>query len=188
MGASRSISRAYKCALALSICVQLEMFFYFASIGVFLDEIRKRLLGADPEHRILFLVGYSITSACIVPWLYVVSNPMSLLRLTPLTHLPMQAWYGVRRESKKMMYGFFALSVLYLGVSGSMFTVSSVRSCAAPVVLTSSCHVVKYLPDDLQVLDIHCQCVRSLLGPPHCGRRPLYPLHTQLWDRPPPLL
>jgi hypothetical protein len=103
MGASRAISRAYKCALALSICVQLEVFVYISSVGIFLDEISKRLLGANPNSRILFIVGYSITSACVIPWLYV-------------------AWYGVRRESKKMMYGFFALSILYLTVSGITFT------------------------------------------------------------------
>lgn len=98
MGASRTISRAYKCALALSICVQLEMFMYFASIGCFLDEISKGLLGAKPQHRILFLVGYSITSASVVPWLYVVSNPI-LLRSLTLTHPP--AYAGLVRRSPR---------------------------------------------------------------------------------------
>lgn len=78
MGASRTIARAYKCALALGICIQLEFFFYIASVAYFLDQISKHLLGSNPESRTLLLVAYSISAACVVPWLYMVSNPIPL--------------------------------------------------------------------------------------------------------------
>ena len=99
MGASRTISRAYKCALALSICVQLEVFFYIASVGCFLDEFVKGLLGARPNNRTLFIVGYSVTSACVLPWVYVVRNPISFT-LT-LSHPPAYAdlvWHPPREQ------------------------------------------------------------------------------------------
>jgi len=186
MGASRTISRAYKCALALSICIQLEVFFYIASVGCFLDEIIKGLLGANPQQRVLFIVGYALTSACVIPWLYLVSNPITLT--LSVSHLPMQAWYGIRRESKRMMAGFFILSILYLGISGATFSVSDVCSRTIPVVLTPSRHVVEYLPADLRVLDTHRHGILNFLGSTSCNDCPGHRLHAQLWQGPPSLL
>jgi hypothetical protein len=74
MGASRTIARAYKSALALGICIQLEIWFYVASVMCFLDQIAKGLLGSEPQNRTLILVGYSISTACVIPWLYMVGN------------------------------------------------------------------------------------------------------------------
>ena len=74
MGASRTIARAYKCTLAIGICIQLELFFYTSSVIIFLDQINKKLVGANPEQKTLLLVGYSISIACVTPWLYTVSN------------------------------------------------------------------------------------------------------------------
>jgi hypothetical protein len=103
MGASRTIARAYKIALALAICVHLELFFYTAAVTCFLDQIAKGLLGSEPQHRTLLLVSYTITTVLAIPWLSLGS-------------------YGIRRENKKMMYGFFTMSLLYLGMSGAMFS------------------------------------------------------------------
>lgn len=74
MGASRTIARAYKCALAIGICIQLELFFYTSSVIIFLDQINKKLVGSDPQQKTLLLVGYSISIVCVTPWLYTVSN------------------------------------------------------------------------------------------------------------------
>lgn len=46
MGASIAIDRAYKIALALSIAIQLSVFFYVASVGIFLDMLSKHVMGA----------------------------------------------------------------------------------------------------------------------------------------------
>lgn len=86
MGASRTIARAYKCALALSICIQLEIFLYIASVGCILDQITKNLLGARPSHRTVFLIGYTISTILVVPWLWLVSNPMPFT--FTVSHLP----------------------------------------------------------------------------------------------------
>src|SRR5258708_40089566 len=99
MGASRTIARAYKCALALLICIQLEIFCYVASVGMYLDEVGKGLLAAKPHYRKAHLAGYATSTILVVPWLYLVRNPISLTLAVP--HLPMQAWYGIRRESKR---------------------------------------------------------------------------------------
>jgi hypothetical protein len=77
MGASRTIARAYKCALALSICIQLEIFFYIASVGSYIDEISKSILGANPHFRTMYLIGYTVTTICVIPWLSLVSDPVS---------------------------------------------------------------------------------------------------------------
>jgi hypothetical protein len=170
MGAGRTIARAYKCALALSICIQLEFFFYVASVGSYLDVINKNLLGAKPHFRTLYLVGLGASIVCVFPWLSLVSHPVSLT--LAISHVPTQAWYGIRRESKRMMYAFFTMSILYLGLSGAMFGVSKILSGAMPVFLTPSRHVVEYLQADLQVLDTYRYRLRSFLGSPHCDRHP----------------
>lgn len=74
MGASRTIARAYKCALALGICIQLLLFFYTASVTIFLDQMNKNLVGSNPDHKTLLIVGYSISIVCVAPWLYTVSH------------------------------------------------------------------------------------------------------------------
>ncbi len=87
MGASRTIARAYKCALALGICIQLEIFFYTGSLIIFLDQINKSLVGANPDNKMLLLVGYSISTVCVAPWLYTVSN-FNTIYIERLTSAP----------------------------------------------------------------------------------------------------
>jgi len=107
-----------------------------------------------------------------------VSNPIPFTLTT--SHLLVQAVYGIRRENKKLMSGFFILSVLYLAISGTMFIVSNVRSQATPIILTPSCHVVEYLQADLRVLVLHLCFILIFMDVTrrdhHFGRR----LHLQL--------
>ena len=187
MGASRTIARAYKCALALGICIQLLLFFYTASVTIFLDQMNKNLVGSNPEHKTVLLVGYSISIVCVAPWLYTVSS-FNTAYIDRSHICLLQAWYGIRRENKKMMYIFFILSILYLGVSGAMFTVSNVRSRATPIVLTPSCHTVDYLQADLRVLDMARYFIRNFVGSTRGDCRSCRLLHPQLREGVAPLL
>ncbi|KAG8834340.1 hypothetical protein FRC17_009108 [Serendipita sp. 399] len=81
---------------------QLTAFFYIASVSIWLDEITKHLMGARPSHLSLFLGLYISSIVLIVPWL-------------------VSAWFGIRRENRWVMSGFFALSMLYIIGSGVMF-------------------------------------------------------------------
>jgi len=108
MGASRSISRAYKVALVISVAIQLVCFFYTASTGIWLDMIFKEFIGARPDKKIAYIVVYILTSILVVPWLYL-------------------AWYGIRRESKRLMRSFFVMALVYLGGSFAMFKSDTFR-------------------------------------------------------------
>jgi hypothetical protein len=86
------------------------------------------------------------------------------------------------------MGGFFILSLLYLGVSGAMFTVSNVCSRATLVILTPSCHVVEYLQADLRVLDILLCFILSFMGSTRRDHHFGHLMHLQLRERVAPLL
>lgn len=158
MGASKSIARAYKAALALSIGIQLSIFFYMSSVGLWIDEIRKELLGARPELKNFYLAWYIGVTVMTAPWLYLVCTHK--FTKNSASYFAVQAWYGLRRESNRLMYIFWGTSMLYLACSGAMFKVSDmVRS-------RCMCHadfleIVQDIYADLQALAVHGVSTRT---------------------------
>jgi hypothetical protein len=79
---------------------------------MWLDEITKHIMGARPTLVKLYLGIYITGTICVIPWLYL-------------------AWFGIRRESKRLMYVFLFLSVLFLAGSGGMFKSDTFRNSFA---------------------------------------------------------
>ncbi|KAG8839844.1 hypothetical protein FRC20_005892 [Serendipita sp. 405] len=106
--ASAVATRAYNFTQAIFSVASLTAFFYVASVSIWLDEITKHLMGARPSHLSLNLGLYISAIILIIPWLVL-------------------AWFGIRRENKLVMGGFFLLSMLYLIGSGVMFKSNTFR-------------------------------------------------------------
>jgi hypothetical protein len=87
---------------------QLAAFFFIASVGVWLDEISKHIMGARPALLPMCLAFYIISVVLVIPWLSL-------------------AYTAIRHESARLMAVFFALSCIYISGCGTMFVSTTFR-------------------------------------------------------------
>jgi len=119
---------------------------------VWLDEITKHIMGARPTLIKLYLGIYITGTICVIPWLYL-------------------AWYGIRRENKRLMYPFFFLSVLFLAGSGGMFKSNTFRQTFRYWPFFSAMFSVSYVLMALTII-LAALCLRNFnIGLPHYFER-----------------
>lgn len=107
-GASLQVRTAWFTAQALYSVVQLTPFLFVASVGIWLDEITKHIMGARPALLPMCLVFYILSAVLVVPWLSL-------------------AILAILRESTRLMIAFFVLSGVYLVGCGVMFVSTTFR-------------------------------------------------------------
>ena len=87
---------------------QLAAFFFIASVGIWLDEISKHIMGARPALLPMCLAFYITSAILVIPWL-------------SLAHI------AIRRESARLVTIFLALSCVYIAGCGIMFVSTTFR-------------------------------------------------------------
>jgi hypothetical protein len=107
-GTSQKVQVAWMTAQALFAATQLAAFFFIASVGIWLDEITKHIMGARPALLPMCLAFYVISVILVVPWLSLAS-------------------VAILRDSARLMNAFFALSSVYLIGCGVMFVSTTFR-------------------------------------------------------------
>lgn len=104
----QKVRAAWLMAQALFSATQLAAFFFVASVGIWLDEISKHIMGARPAFLPMTLAFYIISVILAVPWL-------------ALAHI------AILRESARVMVAFFAVSFIYIVGCGVMFVSTTFR-------------------------------------------------------------
>jgi len=84
------------------VFLQLSLFFIVTSMALWIDQLCGGYIGKFSAHMEIFRGIDIAIFIMLVPWLAL-------------------GWFGVRKENKKMMYGFFALSVIFLAEWASAF-------------------------------------------------------------------
>lgn len=108
VGASLTIHRFYKAVLVLSITLQLSLFFIFATVALWIDQLYNGSIGRLTAHAQVYKIMGIMTLMLLIPWLTT-------------------GWVAVRRELKIPMMIFLVLSIGYLAGSGIMFVSDSFR-------------------------------------------------------------
>jgi hypothetical protein len=134
VGASLTISRAYRIVLILSITIQLCLFFIIVTVSLWLDRLWNHAIEDKTTYEKLYKITSIITLTLTIPWLAT-------------------GWYAVRRELRVPMFIFLMLSFLYLGGWSVMFFSVAFRwifvtwrffsvMASASVFLTAVCFVL----------------------------------------------
>jgi hypothetical protein len=108
IGASRTVNRAYKLFLSLSITIQLSFFFMAVTISLWIDQLMNSGIGDLSSFLTLYKATSFATLALLLPW-------------------SMTGWFGVRRELHLPTSIFLILSTLYLAGWGVMFFSTTFR-------------------------------------------------------------
>jgi hypothetical protein len=108
VGASLTIHRFYKAVLVLSITLQLSLFFIFATVALWIDQLYNGSIGRLAAHGHAYKINGIMTLIFLIPWLTT-------------------GWVAVRRELKVPMMIFLVLSIGYLTGYGIMFVSDSFR-------------------------------------------------------------
>jgi len=108
VGASLTINRIYKFVLALSIVIQLGLFFMLATVSLWIDQLWNSPIGDKADFKTLYQVTAIITLVALIPWL-------------------MTGWFAVRRELKVPMLAFLVLCILYLAGWSLLFISTTFR-------------------------------------------------------------
>jgi len=109
-------------------------------------------MGATPHYLTLYMVFYITTTLLTMPWLYL-------------------AWFGIRRESKRLMYSFYVTSMVYLGCSGGMFKSDTFRQIFSRWSFIAGLFILSYFLIVVTIgLSIICQ-VNFGQGLPHYFER-----------------
>ncbi|KAG8999505.1 hypothetical protein FRB94_006148 [Tulasnella sp. JGI-2019a] len=108
IGANRKVSNVYKVVLVMATLLQLALFFMLTSVALWIDQLHSGAIGRFSSHATVEITVLSIIVCLLVPWLGL-------------------GWFSVRKESKKMLYGFFAISGIFVGEWASEFISSSWR-------------------------------------------------------------
>ncbi|QRW00093.1 hypothetical protein RhiJN_28111 [Ceratobasidium sp. AG-Ba] len=102
VGASLEINRIYKLVLSLGIVLQLSLFFLVVSIALWLEELYHGPAAGESSLAVLYKAIVIIQLIALGPWL-------------------IMGWYAVRREMRKTMIAFLALSALFIVAWAGMF-------------------------------------------------------------------
>ncbi|KIM28836.1 hypothetical protein M408DRAFT_134031 [Serendipita vermifera MAFF 305830] len=95
IGASVLVNRLYRLALTLFILIQLTFFFVVVAMGLWVDQMYNGLFGSKARQADVYKAGHVIVFILLVPWLVL-------------------GWISVRREMRKCMLLFIALSFLFI--------------------------------------------------------------------------
>ncbi|KAG8981732.1 hypothetical protein FRB90_007044, partial [Tulasnella sp. 427] len=102
IGADRKINGIYTVVLLMTVFLQLSLFFIVTTMALWIDQLCFGAIGKFSSHMMMYRAVDIVIFVMLLPWLAL-------------------GWFGVRRESKKMMYGFFGISVFLLGQWASSF-------------------------------------------------------------------
>ncbi|KAJ3486147.1 hypothetical protein NLI96_g4437 [Meripilus lineatus] len=108
VGASLTINRVYNVVLVQSIVIQLSLFFIVISGALWIDQILNAAIGRLSTNVAMHKGVISLVLILLVPWLAI-------------------GWIAMRREHKRLMLVFLALSFLYLVGWAAMFAAPSFR-------------------------------------------------------------
>lgn len=126
IGASQVMNQAYRLVLALSIHLQLAVFFFVVSSAMWVDELLNGPVACFAQHRTIY-EGIFITSVLLLlPWLVL-------------------GWIGVRRENKHMMHAFLLISLFYVTAWAAMFASDVYRWTFATWPFFAAMTVVSYI-------------------------------------------
>ncbi|KAG9051062.1 hypothetical protein FS837_012569 [Tulasnella sp. UAMH 9824] len=106
IGADRKINGIYTVVLLMTVFLQLSLFFIVTTMALWIDQLCFGAIGKFASHMMLYRAIDIVIFIMLIPWLAL-------------------GWFGVRRESKMMMYAFFAISVFLLGQWASSFASSA---------------------------------------------------------------
>lgn len=106
IGASFAINRIYTLVLALSVAIQLSVFFIGADIALWIDQLYNGNVAQFTEHRTLWVGIYLGVLVVLFPWLAM-------------------GWFAVRRENRMLMHLFLLLAVVMTGGWILMFASTS---------------------------------------------------------------
>ncbi|KAG8954158.1 hypothetical protein FRC04_000378 [Tulasnella sp. 424] len=102
IGADRKINGIYTIVLLMTVFLQLSLFFIVTTMALWIDQLCFGAIGKFSSHMMVYRAIDIIIFIMLIPWLAF-------------------GWFGVRRESKKMMYAFFGISIFLLGQWASSF-------------------------------------------------------------------
>jgi hypothetical protein len=108
VGASMTINRVYKLVLVLSINLQLALFFMFATIGLWIDQLWNGQIAHLAKLAHVYKASFIVVFILLVPWL-------------------MTGWVAVRKELRIPMHIFLVLSFGYMAGWGAMFASTTFR-------------------------------------------------------------
>jgi len=108
IGASRSVSKAYKMVLTFSVALQLSLFFIVVSMALWIDQLMNGAIGVFAILSNVYTGVYITVLILLVPWIIV-------------------GWRAVRIEHRIFMAGFLAFDVLLVGGWASMFASTTFR-------------------------------------------------------------
>jgi len=106
IGASFAINRIYTLVLALSIAIQLSVFFIGADVALWIDQLYNGNVAMYTEHRSLWAGVYIGVLVVLFPWLAM-------------------GWFAVRRENRLLMHGFLLTGVVMISGWVLMFASTS---------------------------------------------------------------
>lgn len=102
IGADRKINGIYTVVLLMTVFLQLSLFFIVTTMALWIDQLCFGAIGKFSSHMMAYRAIDIVIFIMLLPWLAL-------------------GWFGVRRESKKMMYAFFGISIFLLGQWASSF-------------------------------------------------------------------
>ncbi|KAJ7442139.1 hypothetical protein B0H11DRAFT_495803 [Mycena galericulata] len=102
VGAPAHITRIYKFFMAIEACLQLEVFVLMAATGLWIDVLINTGIRLISTHTALYDALIISTSLLVLPWIAL-------------------GWYGVKRESRRMMIAFFAIAFYFIAGWSVMF-------------------------------------------------------------------
>ncbi|KAF8610059.1 hypothetical protein BDV93DRAFT_462753 [Ceratobasidium sp. AG-I] len=108
VGASLDINRMYTTVLSLAIVLQLSFFFMVVSMILWIVALYSGPAAGQTSMSTLYKVIVTIQLVALIPWL-------------------VMGWYAVRREMRKTMIAFLALSALFIVAWGGMFVCQTWR-------------------------------------------------------------
>ncbi|KAG8925689.1 hypothetical protein FRC01_009824, partial [Tulasnella sp. 417] len=108
IGADRKINAIYTVVLLMTVFLQLSLFFIVTTMALWIDQLCFGAIGKFSSHMMVYRAIDIVIFTTLIPWLAL-------------------GWFGVRRESKKMMYVFFGISIFLLGQWASSFGSSAWR-------------------------------------------------------------
>jgi len=102
VGAPEHVIRIYKYFMAVQAVLQLEVFVLVAATSLWVAVLTGTGISIISQHTAVYKALIIATTVLVLPWIAL-------------------GWYGVRREQKRMMISFLAISFVFVSGWGIMF-------------------------------------------------------------------
>jgi len=102
VGAPAHIIRAYKFYLCMLVCLQMAVYLFIGSTGLWIDQLFNSALTKISTHTPIYVGLFLFTIIVLIPWISL-------------------GWYSVRREKKRPMLAFLLIDFVFFTAWAIMY-------------------------------------------------------------------